>query len=348
MRNRKPVYILTSLFITSFAIIGMLAFLSKKAITKKNGFSRRLLTSALIPRKQITVPTKLVKLISMQSGKIFFQEESPYEILSTNFSLDSLHAIKLHLSADKKLGTNVRMFIQDHHLYLASRDMPAIITYDLESGNAYNHVLRDYFNQETMFSTDHFILKARDRASESHRFIKLDLNIKDSIPEDNFSDRKVIGGFETSGKLYYDTATKQACYSYFYQNGFICMDSNLNLTLKARTIDTITHRDIKVARIARSLTMKQPPQLINYNGCVADGKLFLESMLKADNEYELDFNENSIVDVYSLKDGGYKGSFYLPAYKGKKAHQFQVIDQKLYALYGKTVVLYDLEFIADL
>jgi hypothetical protein len=94
--------------------------------------------------------------------------------------------------------------------------------------------------------------------------------------------------------------------------------------------------------------MKQPPQLINYNGSVADGNLFLQSMLKADNEYELDFNENSIIDIYNLKNGAYKGSFYIPAYKGKKAHQFQVINHQLYALYGKTVVLYDLEFIADL
>jgi hypothetical protein len=54
------------------------------------------------------------------------------------------------------------------------------------------------------------------------------------------------------------------------------------------------------------------------------------------------------VDIYSLKNGSYKGSFYIPAYNGKKTHQFQVVDQKLVALYGKRVVLYDLGFIKDL
>lgn len=348
MRSRKPVYILTSLFIASFAIIGTLAFLSKKGITKNNGFSRRLLAAALISRKQITLPAKLVKLIGMREGKIFFQEESPYEILSTNLSLDSLHAIKLHLTVENKPGSTVRMFMQDHYLYLACGNAPAIISYDLESQSTFKHVLPDYFNQETMFSTDRFILRAKDRASQSHRFIKLDLNKKDSIREDNFSDRKLIGGFETAGILYYDTATKQACYTYFYQNGFICMDSNLNITLKAKTIDTITHQNIKVVRVGNSLTMNQPPPSINYDGCVADSKLFLRSRLKADNEYELDFNENSIIDIYDLKNGDYKGSFYIPAYEGKKAHQFQVISHQLYALYGKTVVLYDLEFIPGL
>jgi hypothetical protein len=348
MRNRKSVYILTSLFIASFAIIGVLAFVANQGLTKKNGFNRRMLASALVPRKQITAPVKLTKLIGMQEGKILFQEESPYEILSTNLLLDSLQSIKLHLTAENKPGSIVRMYIQDHNLYLACENAHAIIVYDLQSGSIFNHVLPDYFNHESMFSTDRFILRAKDRVTQSHRFIKFNLNTKDSIPEDSFSDRKLIGGFETSGMLYFDTATKQACYTYFYQNGFICMDSNLNITLKARTIDTITHRHIKVARVGRSLTMNQPPPSVNYDGCVADGKLFLRSRLKADNEYELDFSENSIIDVYSLKNGDYKGSFYIPAHEGKKAHQFQVINHQLYALYGRTVVLYDLEFIPGL
>ncbi len=168
------------------------------------------------------------------------------------------------------------------------------------------------------------------------------------MPEDHFSDRKIIGGFKTAGILYYDTATQQACYTYLYQNGFICMDTNLNLTLKARTIDTITNREIKVAHVGSSLTMKQPPQEVNYIGDVFGGRLFLQSMLKADNEYELDFTESTVVDIYGLKTGSYTGSFYIPAYKGHKALNFKVIDNNLYALYGKTIVLYDLSFIEDL
>jgi hypothetical protein len=348
MRSWKPVYILTSLFIASFVIIGLLAFISQKGISKKNGFNRQFITSVLSPRKQITAPVNLMKIIGVWLGKIYFQEETPYEILTTNFTLDSLQAIKLNVTTDKKQGLNIRMFMQDHLLYLACRNVPAIITCDLKSGNTRNHVLPGYFNQETMTSAEHFILRSKDYATQSHRFVKLDLNKKDSLQEDNFSDRKVIGGFENAGMLYYDTTTKQACYTFLYQNGFICMDSNMNLTLQARTIDTITHRNVKVARVARSITMKQPAQKVNYNGSISEGKLFLQSMLKADNEYELDFNENSIIDIYDLKNGDYKGSFYIPAYEGKKAHQFQVINHQLYALYGKTVVLYDLEFIAGL
>jgi hypothetical protein len=348
MKYIKPVYILIGLFITSFAIIGLLAFISNKALKKENGFNRQILAPTLISQKQITLPVTVSKLIGMYSGRLYFQENNPYEIISTNISLDSLKAIKLPIPPDKDPGHSIQMFLKDQLLYIACGNVPGIITYDIKSGNSYSHILKTNFNQETLISKDQFILRSKDIATQSHRFVKLNLNAKDSLMEDRFSDRKVIGGFENAGILYYDNATRQACYTYFYQNGFICMDSNLNLTLKARTLDTITHRNVKVARVGKSITMNQPAQKVSYNGSVSDGKLFLQSVLKADNEHELDFNENSIIDIYSLKNGNYKGSFYIPAYKGEKAHQFQVIGHQLYALHGKTVLLYDMKTIADL
>jgi hypothetical protein len=174
------------------------------------------------------------------------------------------------------------------------------------------------------------------------------LKKKHSIIEDHFSERNVESLFANDGLLYYDSTTHLACYTYIYQNGFICMDTNLNLKLTARTIDTLTKREIKVAHVESSYTMKQPPQIVNYVGAVAAGNLFLQSMLQADNEYSLDFTENAVIDVYNLINGSYKGSFYIPPFNGKKPHQFHVIDKTLYAVYGKTVILYDLDFIQDL
>jgi hypothetical protein len=348
MKSRKPVYILTSLLIASFAIIGMLAFISKQSISKKNGFNRRLLSSALIPQKEITLPVKPTKIIGRLNGRLFFQTDKPNEIISTGLRLDSVQTIKIPLPSEIKLGRSIRMFLKDDLIYIACRNMPGFAIYDLKTGNVYNHKLNSYFNQETIFSPDQFILRTKDIATQSHRFVKLNLKQKDSMPEDHFSDRKIIGGFKTAGVLYYDTATQQACYTYLYQNGFICMDTNLNLTVKARTIDTITNREVKITRVASSLTMKQPPQNINSIGDVFGGRLFLHSMLKADNEYELDFGENSVIDIYNLKAGFYTGSFYIPAYKGHKVIYFNVIENTLYALYGKTIVLYNLDFIEDL
>src|SRR5688500_13048951 len=192
MINRKPVYILISLFIASFAIITLLAFLSKKAIEKKNGFNRRLLSLPLITQKQITFPINISWFIGMQNGKLYYQGKSPYEHISTDLNLDSLSTIKLPIPPTSKLTSGVRMFLNGRYVYVADRHIPSIIAYDLESGCMINNKLSNHFTKEANITTDQFILRIKDLASQSHKFVKLDLKTKNAMPEDHFSDRKVI------------------------------------------------------------------------------------------------------------------------------------------------------------
>jgi hypothetical protein len=236
------------------------------------------------------------------------------------------------------------MLLNGRHIYISCRNLPGILDYHLDSGSIDSYVLEKFYGKEANFSKDQFII----RTTKDPAFVKLNLKKKHSTIEDHFSERNVESLFANDGLLYYDSTTHLACYTYIYQNGFICMDTNLNLKLTARTIDTLTKREIKVAHVESSYTMKQPPQIVNYVGAVAAGNLFLQSMLQADNEYSLDFTENAVIDVYNLINGSYKGSFYIPPFNGKKPHQFHVIDKTLYAVYGKTVILYDLDFIQDL
>ena len=67
MKNRKPVYILTSLFIGSFAVIGLLAFLSNNKIEKKNGFNRYLLPYRAKVLNEITFPVNISRFLGMQN-----------------------------------------------------------------------------------------------------------------------------------------------------------------------------------------------------------------------------------------------------------------------------------------
>src|SRR5688500_14699296 len=102
MKSRKPVYILISLLITSFAIIGMLAFLSKNTTDKKNGFNRHLLSLPIKELKQMTFPLNISWVIGMQNDKIYFQGKSPYEVIYTDRNLDSFNTIKLSTPPDQK------------------------------------------------------------------------------------------------------------------------------------------------------------------------------------------------------------------------------------------------------
>jgi hypothetical protein len=348
MRIKQPVLILTILLFSAFAIVAALAFLSKNIHNKKNGFNRLQLGFHLQPQHQFTFPTTVNKIIGASKGRLYFQGNNPYELYTTDQQLNSLKIISMDIQPDMKLQSGIRMFLHDRHIYLSCRNMPGFIDYALDSGNAVQHSLTWYYSKEANLSGDQFIIRANDRQTKDPVFVKLNLKNTSTRMEDHFSEKKGESNFPTDGILYYDSTTHLACYTYFYQNGFICMDTNLNLTVKARTIDTLTKKELNITRVGSSITMKQPPHFVNYTGSVYAGKLFLQSMLKADNELPLDFSGNTVIDVYDLINGKYKGSFYLPDLQGRKPHQFQVIDKKLYAVYGKTVVLYDVNFIEDL
>jgi hypothetical protein len=342
MRNKRPVVLLTTFFFSSFAIIALLAFLSKNILDKKNGFNRRLLPSTLQLRKQVTFPVVINKIIGAQAGKLYFQGNNPYDLYTTGLTLDSVTTIPLSIPPNKKINSGFQMFLYERHVYIACRNLPGIIDYDLNSQKCKTHLLPYFYSKETCFAKDGFILRANDPKTKDPVFVKVNLNRATERQEDHFSTKTGVSNFATDGFLYYDADSRQACYSYFYQNGFICMDTNLNLLVKARTIDTLTKREIKVARVGSSLTMKQPPAFVNSVGFLSAGKLYLQSMLKADNELPLDYAENTVIDAYSVTNGNYIASFYIPPYKGNKPYMFNVIDKKLYATYGKTVVVYDL------
>jgi len=348
MRIKKPAIILITLLLSAFAIITALAFLSKNFHNKKNGFNRQLSGIRLQPLHQFTFPATINKIIGLYKGRLYFQGNNPYELYTTDQQLNSLKIISMNIQPDMKLQSGIRMFFHDRHIYLSCRNMPGFIDYDLDSASAVQHSLTWYYSKEANVSGDQFIIRANDRQTKDPVFVKLNLKDTATRMEDHFSEKKGESNFPTDGVLYYDSTTHLACYTYFYQNGFICMDTNLNLRVKARTIDTITKRALNITRVGSSITMKQPPHFVNYTGSVYAGKLFLQSMIKADNELPLDFSGNTVIDVYNLINGKYKGSFYLPDYQGKKPHQFHVMDKKLYAAYGKTIVQYDIPAIAGL
>ncbi|AEW00389.1 hypothetical protein A4D02_23975 [Niastella koreensis] len=342
MRYKKPAIILATLFFSAFAIIALLAFLSKNININKNGFNRQLVTSTLKIRKQATYPIQITRMIGTRAGKLYFQGGSAYNIYSTNLNLDSFTNIQLPIQQQSKLNSGVRMYLNGAHVYLSCKNFPEIIDYNLDSGTANPYVLKSFYSKEVPYSKDQFIIRLIDKNSKDPVFIKLDIKNENSKQVDHFSEKNGEGNFPTDGILYYDSTTHLGCYTHFYQNGFICMDTNLNLTLKARTIDTLTKRQVKVAHVGHSSTMKDPPQYVNMVATVAKGNLYLQSMLQADNEFPLDFEENSAIDIYSLTTGAYKGSFYIPAFKGRKTYEFHIIDNNLIALYGKTVVTYEL------
>jgi hypothetical protein len=155
-------------------------------------------------------------------------------------------------------------------------------------------------------------------------------------------EKQVDGLFCTDGMLRYDHESNRLVYLYYYRNEFVCMDTALNLIYRANTIDTTSRAKIEVVEIEseKSMTLASPPLIVNKKSCVSGGLLFVNSNLMANNESEEEFNDASVIDVYSLADGKYRISFYLPNYENQKIKYFMVHRDRLIAVYAHYLLSY--------
>ncbi|MNL02491.1 hypothetical protein D3C87_1230000 [compost metagenome] len=151
--------------------------------------------------------------------------------------------------------------------------------------------------------------------------------------------KQVDGYFCTDGLLRYDASQFKLIYMYVYRGEFLCLDTNLNLLYKSKTVDTIKTADVTVKKIVKngklvSVTQSKPPKPVNRNFVLYKNLLFMFSTIKADNERDADFEKNQIIDVYTIDKGKYQYSFYIPKYMGIILRDFRVKDDFMFAIFG--------------
>jgi hypothetical protein len=66
------------------------------------------------------------------------------------------------------------------------------------------------------------------------------------------------------------------------------------------------------------------------------------SALRADNDTDEFFSNNSILDIIDLENGSYLGSINLPTFRGGKLSKFIISNNRLIGLYRNSMVIYDL------
>jgi len=161
---------------------------------------------------------------------------------------------------------------------------------------------------------------------------------------ENLIEKQIDGLFCTDGMLRFDRTNFLIVYTYFYRNQFFVADTSLNLRLRGHTIDTVSTADIKVASVSSEgyRTIASPPKIVNRNSYAHDGKLYVNSNLKADNEDWKTHRRSDVIDVYNLFSGKYEYSFYIDRENGKRLRHFYVQEKSLYILRDDHLVIYTL------
>ncbi len=342
----KKVYVgITACIILPILAIGTIFSISDRPNIRSNSFLRTFTPNEIVKRKYSELPLEYPCISGIDEHFIYFADTIPGRILKTDYNLNGEELLNFSIKDMTKLypfGTCV----SNNNFYHLAKISPAIIQYNLMTKNVTEYKLTNNFNQCVNVSPVSFIAKVLVKKSHGFDFYlsKIDLSGHLSIVDSSLLPYKTDGGFYNDGVLLFDKSSYSILFVAYYRNEFICLDTNLNLSYRGKTIDTFSNTSVAVIKerldTSWSYTMSKPPKLINRKSNVDNGLLYIQSNIKADNEATSDFKNNSVIDVYNIKNGVYLHSFYLPHFDGKEVTDYRIKGNMLTALYDKSAVIY--------
>jgi len=342
---RKRIIYLTACLIGSILLMAMMYSFSLYTSNNPNGFVRRLPSHKIIGLVGKDIKYNSWYFAGDQKDSVFLGNLSnPYKLLRVDSGLKDSSMISLKGFENVQLYKGVSTILDEGKYYLIDGMKPVIMTGSYFDLNLNRQIRVPYFTAAKPLTQGSFVLRYVNTKNENV-LAKLIVG-SDSLKSTHLLEKQVDGIFCTDGEMVKIPGSSKMIYVYYYRNQFLCVDSNLNLLYKGKTIDTVSHTQIKVAKIVSTgeTTISAPPLTVNKKACANSKYLFVQSGLRANNETDYMIKDVSMIDVYAVKDGMYQFSFYLPDFRGNKVRDFKVYGQSLYALYDHYLYKYQLNF----
>lgn len=327
-------------------ILGLtcLSLYSEKADHSANGFIRLLPPHVANPKRIRDLHGNTFYLVGATPSHFYLGNNAAPQLITTidpALADTSVHWLSM-ASAGGRFARGLMTAVDSPNIYLFDGITPSVTQGTTTDTLLHRAPAKFYFNLATPLSPVSRIFRAVDGRRQNVLAKQLNDSI---IRADAVLEKQVDGIFDTQGALLAQPGANRLVYVYNYRNQFIVMDTNLQVRFKARTIDTVSRVKFSVGYVPsdRSLTLSSPPQFVNLQSCVDGNYLFIHSALRADNDVPTMFEQGSAIDVYSLIDGKYIFSFFLPDYAHQKVRDFRVAGNTLIALYGQYAYGYKLQ-----
>jgi uncharacterized membrane protein YphA (DoxX/SURF4 family) len=271
---------------------------------------------------------------------------SPFLMLKFNTALtDSQHvAIKVKLDSIMEPG-RFKIAVDSPNFYVMHGLMPVLLKGRIDDWSAEPLVKEGvpFFSDAVPIAQSSMAYRYYSKSNEGYELGK---GNPAELFKSNFDllNRQHDGIFSLDGKLSYDKKTNSIVYVHFYRNELVVADTTLTLRFRGHSIDTFSRAVLKVAKISGSekSMLAAPPQQVNGLSTVNNGLLFIQSNVMGKNENEHRFLSNRTIDVYSLKNGKYISSFYLPLYKSRQIKDFIFSSNKIFVLYDQYLVSFNI------
>jgi hypothetical protein len=327
-------------------IPAMLYITANKFTTASSGIRRTIENGFLQLTQSAPRSNDIYRVIGTHENKIYFA--------STHYGVlyEGLNSIT-NLKKDSFVGLSQSNYV----LYTPLYDYPLVMfcignrkkiyTGDLRSQKIVDSaVVPLTFTRVSHVCSNIFDFRAFEKEMPPNQiFIKVNLTNSSFQKEEHISERNNDAGISTDGLLNYDSNTSTLVYSYFYKSEVLLLDTNLHKIVQFHTIDSLNTTETRSGAVDTTkkylkYTNLTPRYIHNAYSYVSNGKLYINSSLKADNEPSNIFDNNSVIDVYDINKRKYLYSFYVPYYDGEKMRDFAVFSGVLVALYKKYIATY--------
>jgi len=342
------------LFIIFFCIIMLILFFKRSQQNTRNAFNRKFIAQKFRLDRVFSFPAPAFGFSWKPDSLIYLKD---YNNATMQYLIDPLKGhvrkIKLVVPANFNMqGDNINFdrWNTTVHMTNGIGEIAAMSS----SRSQFWMLSGQRFDEPRSLSANALVVRSFVKnKSESHlELLKISLAQQASSGKHYDLPPQVDGIFCADGWLHYDAKATSLYYMYFYRGTFLCLDTNLNLRYKAKTIDTVQWAKIRVNMYNQRLKngevvlRKSPaglPTMVNKYFTVSGNRIYIQSGLKADNESAASRRKEESIDVYEGNSGRYLHSFYLPKYKGLNMRQFEVASQNLIAIYDQFLVIYRLE-----
>ena len=352
---KSYLYVLSIILLAACVILAIFYY-GDLPNTHNNGFKRSYFQTAWSASKEMKVPDTLFGIVGVTRWNVYFNTAKEGEILEIAMDLKGT-AKKIGIPGftrwyDSLQFGSLSIMVDSPHIYLFAENKPAIVRTSFDSSSFEIRILPPGgFSREAMAGPDCFILRKFDPRVTDQSFVRYNFSTGLLKKEVNISEVHGDGGIISDGQLHFDGGTQKLCYIYYYKNLLLSFDTSLASVNKFTSIDTTTVFKMRTGLVRNhgttAFTNITPASIVNRLNYVQNGLLFNMSTLKADNESDKFFADNSVIDIIDLKNGKYLGSMSIPVCEGATLSQFVISGNKLVGLYPHRIIIYDLDLGLD-
>lgn len=331
--------------IASIGILVLLFLSSENTMHKENPFIRRFPqgTAARVAKTDLK-NTHFYIAGATEHSVYLADRKAPLQVYEYDTNLQTKKHYVIQLDTEDFPFKALQLQIVYPHFFLYDKTVPVIYKGLIADWKAKVISQRQYTFSDIIFTSDNTaIFRGQVPSTRVNTLAHITNQDTATVYTNNALLQKQIDGiFDTDGTMQYSYEMKKFIYTYYYRNQYIMTDDELNIVGRGKTIDTVSHAQIKVAKIVKSgdSKMAAPPLLVNNMTTITHNLLMVNSMLRGKFEDEKVWKNASVIDVYDTTNQNYLLSFYVFDESGFRMKNCYATSEALYILSGHYLLKY--------